>query len=103
MSFGRATLALVVIAIVWAIASFVAMTYGVLVSWPDYVHTNFGLPFTFATHTSITIAGPVDRWDMDVNALAMDLAFWLIGMTVIVLIGLARNQKVGAVAPLAVG
>ena len=102
MSFRSATLALVAIAIVWAVASLVAMTYGVLVIWPDYVHTNFGLPFTFATHTSITIAGPVDRWDMDLNALAMDLAFWLVGMTVIVLIGLVRSPKVGASAPLAV-
>lgn len=94
------TLALAAVAAIWGVVSFVSMTYGSLVSWPDYIHTNFGVPFTFAVHTSSTIAGPVDAWDMDLNALAADLAFWLTGMIAIVLAGLARNPKVGAPRPL---
>ncbi len=86
--------ALAAVAALWGIASVAAMTYGALVSWPDYVHTNFGIPFTFATHTSSTIAGPVDAWDVDVSALAADLAFWVIGMIAIVLASLARNPRV---------
>ncbi len=96
MQFRRLTLVLVAVAAVWAIASVATMTYGTLVTWPDYVHTNFGIPLTFATHTSSTIAGAVDTWEMDINALALDLAFWLAGMAVIVLAGLARNPKAGA-------
>ncbi len=95
MALRRITLALVAIAVVWAVASFVAMTYGVLVNMPDNVHTNFGLPFTFATHTTSIFAGPVDTWGVDLNALGADLAFWLVGMVVIALAGLAGNLKIG--------
>ncbi len=90
---------LAAVAVVWAIASVATMTYGSLVSWPDFVHTNFGIPFTFATHTTSTIAGAVDTWDMDLGALTADLAFWLAGMIVIVLAGLTRNPRVGMQAP----
>ncbi len=103
MALRRLTLAPVVIAAVWAIASFAAMTYGVFVNMPDNVHTNFGLPFNFATHTTSVFAGPVDTWDVEINALAADLAFWLVGMVVILLAGLARNLKVGASAHSVVG
>ena len=94
------TLVQAAVAVVWGVASVASMTYGALVVWPDYVHTNFGIPFTFAVHTSNTIAGPVDTWDVDLNALAADLSFWLIGMITIVLAGLARNPKVPVPAPL---
>jgi hypothetical protein len=96
--FRKLTLAVAAAAVLWATASVAAMTSGALVNWPDYVHTNFGIPFTFAVHTSSTIAGPVDTWDMDLNALTADLAFWLIGMIAIVLAGLARNPKVATMA-----
>ncbi len=81
------------IAVIWAVASIGAMTYGTLVNWPDYVHTNFGIPFTFATHTTSTIAGAADDWAMDLGALTADLAFWLIGMIAIVFAGLVRNPE----------
>ena len=96
------TLVLAAVAAVWGVASVVSMTYGALVVWPDFVHTNFGIPLTFAVHTSNTIAGPVDTWDVDLNALAEDLAFWLIGMIAIVLAGLVRSPKVAVPASLGV-
>ncbi len=77
-----------VIAVAWAIGSVLAMTSGTLLSWPDYVHVNFGLPFTFATHTLSTIAGPADKWDVDLGALAVDLAFWLSGLVLMSLLAL---------------
>ncbi|MCL4519084.1 MAG: hypothetical protein M1587_07800 [Thaumarchaeota archaeon] len=70
----------VVVALCWAVGSVVGMTYGTLLYWPDYVHVNYGFPLTFATHTLSTIAGPVDKWQVDVTALSLDLSFWLIGM-----------------------
>ncbi|HEV2226318.1 MAG TPA: hypothetical protein VGR56_05875 [Nitrososphaerales archaeon] len=93
MANRRVALALVAVAAIWAIISLGAMTYGHLVNWPDFVHTNFGIPFTFATHTTSTITGPVDKWDMDTGALATDLAFWFTGMVAIVLAGLTRTLR----------
>ncbi len=94
--------AFAVVAVAWAIISFAAMTYGTLVNWPDFVHTTFGIPFTFATHTTSTIAGPADTWDLDMGALAADLAFWLIGMVAIMLASLVRNSRIAVPAPMAV-
>lgn len=61
------------------------MAYGAGYNWPDYVHVNYGIPITFATHTLNTIAGPVDRWSLDLGALIADLTFWLAGMAVMLL------------------
>ena len=99
MTIRRLTLVLTAAAVVWAVASFAAMTFGTLVNWPDYVHTDFGVPFIFATHTTSTLAGAADTWVMDMGALASDLAFWLAGMIVIVLVNLARNPKPGPLTP----
>jgi hypothetical protein len=73
----------IVVATGWAIASVMAMTWGTLVNWPDYLHSNYGFPLTFATHTLDTIAGPVDKWRVDIGALTLDLAFWFLGMIII--------------------
>ena len=62
------------------------MTYGTMYNWPDFVHANYGFPLTFATHTLSTIVGPADKWDLDLGALTGDLAFWLAGMVVLVLV-----------------
>ena len=82
-----------IIASIWAIASVVAMTYGTLFNWPDFVHTDFGVPLTFATHTSDTIAGPVDKWDVNIGALTADLLFWTIGMVLVTLVASALFQS----------
>lgn len=82
----RIKAALATVAAVWAVASVALMTYGRLLSWPDYVHMNFGVPFTFATHTLNTIVGEVDLWVLDLGALAADLVFWSAGMLSILLV-----------------
>ena len=64
------------------------MAYGSVLNWPDFVHVNYGFPYMFATHTLNTIAGPVDKWSVDMGALALDVAFWFTG-SVAILIGLA--------------
>lgn len=93
----RLASALAAVALAWAVVAVVTMTYGSLLSWPDYVHVNFGFPFTFATHVLSTVAGSVDTWEMDAGALAADLAFWFAGMTAIVL--LAALSRLGAALP----
>ena len=61
------------------------MLVGLSYNWPDYVHVNYGIPLTFATHTLDTIAGPVDKWSLDLGSLAADLVFWLTGMVALLL------------------
>ncbi len=61
--------------------SIAAVTFGVLVSfqynWPDFVHTNYGLPFIWATHTTVTITGPVDKWNVNLANLFLNIVVWL--------------------------
>ena len=73
----------VVAALVWAFASVVGMAHGTLLNWPDFVHVIYGFPITFATHTLNTIIGPVDKWNIDIVALTIDLSFWLLGLIAI--------------------
>ena len=96
MTLRKSVAVLAAVASVWAFVSIAAMTYGALLNWPDYVHVNFGMPFTFATHTLSTLAGPADAWDVDISALFTDLVFWLVGMFVILLAGLRNSLKAGA-------
>ncbi len=93
MSLRWSLLALIVIGAIWASASVIAMTYGTLLNWPDFVHKDFGIPLTFATHTLSTIAGPVDNWDVNLGALAGDLLFWSIGLALIVLAFYGYSQS----------
>jgi hypothetical protein len=55
--------------------------FGVLVNfeynWPDFVHTDYGFPFVWATHTTATIIGPVDKWNVDLAKLFLDIVAWL--------------------------
>ena len=74
------------ISVAWAIATVASMMYGTTYNWPDYLHVDYGFPITFATHTLNTIAGPVDRWNLNVGSLAADLAFWSVGMVFVFLI-----------------
>ncbi len=87
----RQFLVAIIIAIGWSLTSVVIMTYGIFLNWPDYVHINYGFPLTFATHTLDTIAGPVDKWNVDLVALAADLSFWFLGM-VVILVASAYSQ-----------
>jgi hypothetical protein len=63
----------------WATVAVVAMTQGVEYHWPDYVHVSYGVPWTYAIHTLNTIAGPADKWAVDLSALTLDLVLWFVG------------------------
>lgn len=53
---------------------------GVLVSfhydWPDFVHTEYGFPFVWAAHTTITITGPANIWSVNLPYLGLNIAIW---------------------------
>ena len=78
--------------VIASIAMIVFTVYGFTESMPDNVYTKHGLPFTWGTHQTVTIAGPVDTWTVRLNALVGDLVFW----SAIALIGpliLTRDGK----------
>jgi hypothetical protein len=91
----RFYLAGVVVAAGWATAAIVAIAWGTLLDWPDFVHTNYGFPFTFATHTTSTLVGAVDDWSLDLAALESDIVFWIAGTILIfvLFIYLARRAS----------
>jgi hypothetical protein len=53
-----------------------AMLWGWRYSVPDLVRMSYGLPLNWGVNTLDTIAGPVDRWSVDLVSLAVDLVFW---------------------------
>ncbi len=63
--------------VIWAVLAILAVTWGIMYDWPDFVHVDYGFPFVWATHTLNTIAGPADLWRVNLKALLMDLALWL--------------------------
>jgi hypothetical protein len=79
--------------IVWIAVTVVALTWGAYVIWPDNVHTDYGFPFDWGIHTTNTIAGPVDKWSVDITALVFDLVFWLGIMTIITALMLYTSKS----------
>jgi len=57
--------------------NFAVVLAGVLVAfhydWPDFVHTNYGYPFVWARHTTVTLLGPVDKWEVNLLYLALNI------------------------------
>lgn len=70
--------------IAWTAITILALTLGTPYNWPDNVHADYGVPFVWATHTTSTIAGPVDLWSVDTQNLALNLVVWM-GMMIAVL------------------
>lgn len=70
----------------WSILTILGITWGTTYYWPDFVHTNYGLPFVWGTHTLNTIIGPVDRWSVDLSAMTLDVILWFAGAIAGVLI-----------------
>ncbi len=83
----------VVVSVAWAAVAVAGMTFGTTYNWPDFVHVNYGIPLTFATHTLDTIAGPADQWSLDLGSLAINMAFWLAGMVAIFSIALYLEDR----------
>lgn len=69
----------------------IAVTWGTRFNWPDYVHVRHGFPITWGWHTFVTIAGPVDTWEINLVALTLDLALWL---TLTLLASVYLNRKI---------
>jgi hypothetical protein len=44
--------------------------------WPDFDHWRYGLPLLWLTHQVSSIAGPVDRWFLDMVSLTIDMLLW---------------------------
>ena len=61
----------------------VAMLWGSTYSVPDLVRIDYGLPLRWGANTLDTIAGPVNRWSVDVMFLALDLVFWFVTLIVV--------------------
>lgn len=74
-------LTLVALGIPISAVAILSLAWGITYNWPDFQHTNYGFPLVWATHTLSTIVGPVDRWNVDISKLVLDLFIWL-GMLV---------------------
>jgi hypothetical protein len=99
MNFGiKLVLSIILFIVFWITLTVLAVAWGFIVLWPDYVHVNFGLPLVWATHTLNTIAGPVDKWSVNIPFLLIDLVFWQGLMAIIITIVLRifhRKAKKG--------
>ncbi len=79
---------------IFAIITILAMVAGFQYDWPDNIHTDYGFPLTYATHTTSTFAGPANIWYVDTVNLAVDLVLWLGTLTVLAAImQIVLNKK----------
>ena len=62
--------------------------------WPDYVHTDYGVPLLWATHVESAITGPVDIWRVNATNLIADIAMWtILSLAVVTLVGILRRKR----------
>ena len=80
----RKILAVSLLVAIWSLVTVIALLWGFHFDWPDYVHTDYGLPLTWATNTTSTLAGPTNLWSVNLGALAVDLVIWLGSLTFVV-------------------
>ncbi len=67
---------------------------GVHYDWPDYVHTDYGFPLTWATHIESTILGPVNSWLVNPINLAADIAVWtLLSLVVVAVVSVLQKSR----------
>jgi len=56
--------------------------------WPDYVHTDYGVPLLWAIQVESAITGPVDIWWVNAANLIADVAIWtFLSLALVALIG----------------
>lgn len=85
-------LSLLFYGVVVGVVAIFLLTFGITYNWPDFVHTNHGIPLVWGTHTLSTIAGPADGWSVNLEFLAIDLSIWL-GVLVAGLVILGRYLR----------
>jgi hypothetical protein len=73
------------------IVALFAMLWGWRYSVPDLLRMSYGLPLIWGVNTLDTIAGPVDRWSVDLVSLTVDLFLWFTTLIVAQFIALRRN------------
>ena len=66
------------IQILCSIVAVAAIVYGSKFSVPDAESISYGFPFNWGLHQLMTIAGPVDIWDVNITNLTIDIGFWLL-------------------------
>ena len=61
--------------------------------WPDYVHTDYGFPLVWATHTESTIMGQADIWLVSPINLITNISIWtILSIVVVAIIGALKRQ-----------
>ena len=78
----RKVLVVTLFTAVWSAITIFALLWGFHYDWPDNVHTDYGLPLIWSTHTTSTFVGPADLWAVKTVNLAVDLAIWMGILTV---------------------
>jgi len=62
--------------------------------WPDYVHTDYGIPLLWATHTESAITGPVDIWRVNTTNLVANIAIWtILSLALVTLISVLSRKR----------
>jgi len=89
----KSGLAIILFSVALTLLAIIGMTWGTFYDIPDYVHTSYGLPFPWATHTTNTIAGATDSWSVSTYGLGADMAFW---MGLIAAASLIINRTLGS-------
>jgi hypothetical protein len=61
--------------------------------WPDYVHTDYGVPLPWTTHAESAITGPVDIWRVNATNLILDVAIWtILSLALVALISALKHR-----------
>jgi len=62
--------------------------------WPDYVHTDYGVPLLWAVHTESAITGPVDIWRVNTTNLVANIAIWtVLSLALVTLIDILSRKR----------
>jgi hypothetical protein len=62
--------------------------------WPDYVHTDYGVPLVWAIHTESAITGPVDIWRVNTTNLVANIAIWtVLSLALVALIVILSRKR----------
>ncbi len=68
-----------------------ALLWGSTYSVPDLEEVKYGFPLIWGRHLLNTIAGPVDKWYVDLNSVLIDLVFWFGVVILAVTVSLYRD------------
>jgi hypothetical protein len=59
------------------IVGLISLLYGSVYSIPDLVTVSYGFPLRWGVNTVVTIAGSVNRWEVNLMSLIIDLTVWI--------------------------